>query len=76
MVLLGFYAKVFTKFYQELVNFQAIKNYFSEEMWECENAVSKKCEYGILEITSETKISRHKSKTSDLIRLLYHNVRK
>ena len=31
----------------------------------CENTVSRKCEYGVLEITSDTKVSSHKSKTSD-----------
>ena len=38
----------------------------------CENTVSRKCEYGVLEITSYTKVSSHESKTSDLTRLLYH----
>ena len=38
----------------------------------CENTVSRKCEYGVLEITSDTKVSSHESKTSDLTRLLYH----
>ena len=36
------------------------------------NTVSRKCEYGVLEITSDTKVSSHESKTSDLTRLLYH----
>ena len=35
----------------------------------CENTVSRKCEYGVLEITSDTKVSSHESKTSDLTRL-------
>ena len=34
----------------------------------CENTVSTKCEYGVLEITSDTKVSSHESKTSDLTR--------
>ena len=38
----------------------------------CVNTVSRKCEYGVLEITSDTKVSRHELKTSDLTRLLYH----
>ena len=39
---------------------------------QCENTVSRKCEYGVLEITCDTKVSSHKSKMSDLTRLLYH----
>ena len=39
---------------------------------QCVNTVSKKCEDGVLEITSDTKVSSHESKTSDLTRLLYH----
>ena len=38
---------------------------------ECENTVSRKCEYGVLEITSNRKVSSQESKTSDLTRLLY-----
>ena len=35
--------------------------------------MSRKCEYGVLEITSDTKVLlSHESKTSDLTRLLYH----
>ena len=30
------------------------------------------CEYGVLEITSDTKVSSHESQTSDFTRLLYH----
>ena len=41
-------------------------------LFQCENTVSRKCEYGVLEITSDTKVSSHESKTSDLTRLLYH----
>ena len=38
---------------------------------DCENTVSRKCEYGVLEITRDTKVlSSHKSSTHDL-RLLY-----
>ena len=36
--------------------------------------MSRKCEYGVLEITSDTKVSSHESKTSDLTRLLYHQI--
>ena len=37
-------------------------------MWlHCVNAVSRKCEYGVLEITSDTKVLlSHESQTSDL----------
>ena len=34
--------------------------------------MSRKCEYGVLEIKSDAKVSIHESKTSDLTRLLYH----
>ena len=37
---------------------------------DCENTVSRKCEYGVLEITSDTKVSSHELKTSDLTRLV------
>ena len=41
------------------------KNYSHFE--HCVNAVSRKCEYGVLEITSDTKVLlSHESQTSDL----------
>ena len=33
---------------------------------------SRKCEDGVLEITSDTKVSSHESRASDMTRLLYH----
>ena len=45
---------------------------YKKLMLHCVNTVSRKCEYGVLEITSDTKVSSHESKTSDLTRLLYH----
>ena len=37
------------------------------EILHCVNAVSRKCEYGVLEITSDTKVLlSHESQTSEL----------
>ena len=41
--------------------------------WKCDGIeMCKYCEYGVLEITSDAKVSSHEWKTSDLTRLLYH----
>ena len=50
----------------------SIKSPLLTPLQQCVNTVSWKCEYGVLEITSDTKVSSHELKTSDLIRLLYH----
>ena len=41
--------------------------YMSNGQRQCVNAVSRKCEYGVLEITSDTKVLLgHESQMSDL----------
>ena len=52
--------------------FKKYRNAIYQKYVHCENTVSRKCEYGVLEITSDTKVSSHESKTSDLTRLLTH----
>ena len=50
-------------------NFVAFSEYmnFTTSSYQCVNALSRKCEYGVLEITSDTKVLlSHESQTSDL----------
>ena len=66
---------LFDRFNNQFRNYESwniYQNIQQTNFRNCENTVSRKCEYEVLEITSDTKVSSHESKTSDLTRLLYH----